>query len=88
VSAALPKCDCLDRCGDDPWIDENKCQPCPDYIARKAAEEQAKAHRTLMRFYGVSDLLSLVDQQAHHIERLQAKLPKPDVIAYSKPRAG
>ena len=29
----------------------------------------------LMRFYGVTTLQELIDAQAHHIERLQAKLP-------------
>lgn len=24
----LPSCDCLNWCGDDPWLQEKRCKPC------------------------------------------------------------
>lgn len=37
----LDDCDCLNRCGDDPWLDNGKAKPC----ARRASEEAAALHR-------------------------------------------
>ncbi|QZA80881.1 hypothetical protein [Deefgea piscis] len=28
----LPECDCLNWCGDDPWLKQEKCKPCADKI--------------------------------------------------------
>lgn len=47
------------------------------------------AHRQLMKFYGVITLRALVNAQAHHIEKLQAKLPPtPNVFAPQRVREG
>lgn len=49
----------------------------------KAGNEQ------LMRFYGVASLAALVDAQARHVEKLQAKLPPtPNVFAPQRVREG
>ena len=48
--------------------------------------EPTEAQAQLMRFYGVPDLPALIDAQAHHIERLQAKLPKQPSLAPTFPR--
>lgn len=41
----------------------------------------SESHALLAKFYGVSTLGELVDAQAHHIEKLQAKLPpSPNVF--------
>lgn len=37
----LDNCDCLNTCGDDPWLAKGKAQPC----ARRAREEAAALHR-------------------------------------------
>lgn len=37
------KCDCLNFCGDDPWIDKGKATPCAPYKRKQAAEEKAQA---------------------------------------------
>jgi hypothetical protein len=38
----------------------------------------AKEIEQLMRFYAVDTLEALVEAQASHVEKLQAKLPKAD----------
>lgn len=46
-------------------------------------------HRQLCSFYSVDTLEQLVDMQAHHIERLQAKLPPtPDSLRPNRVREG
>lgn len=53
------------------------------------AHQGARDHAQLMKFYGVETLSDLVDKQAHHIERLQAKLPPtPNVFAPQRVREG
>lgn len=56
-------CDCLNYCGDDPWLQDGRAAPCDRKKARdrKAAELQAKHAR-------VSELL----QQLGHLEVLSA----------------
>jgi len=39
------RCDCLNACGDDPWLSTGKAAPCPHQVARKAAECEAEAKR-------------------------------------------
>ena len=40
--AVKVRCDCLNRCGDDPWIEQGKAMPCKTmraYLVRKKAIE-------------------------------------------------
>ncbi|WP_155837617.1 hypothetical protein [Herminiimonas sp. CN] len=37
------KCDCLNFCGDDPWIDKEKATPCAHYKRKQAAKAKAQA---------------------------------------------
>lgn len=37
----LDDCDCLNTCGDDPWLAKGKAKPCE----RRASEEAAELHR-------------------------------------------
>lgn len=39
------RCDCLNACGDDPWLATGKAEPCPHLVARAAAEREAQAKR-------------------------------------------
>lgn len=41
----------------------------------------------LMKFYSVDSIEELVKMQAHHVERLQEKLPKNDMVAVQHVRA-
>lgn len=37
ANAALPKCDCLNLCGDDPWLVKGKAAHCDHFKAREKA---------------------------------------------------
>lgn len=36
------KCDCLNDCGDDPWLRDGRSQPCERLKKERAAEAKAK----------------------------------------------
>ena len=57
-------------------------------LAQPAPEgaDSCEPHKALMRFYGVDSIPALIDAQAHHIERLQAKLPPTPSLAPTFPR--
>jgi hypothetical protein len=63
-------------------------------VAREAlasappAPSSAPAHQQLMKFYGVDTLAALVDAQAYHVEKLQAKLPPTPSLAPQRVREG
>lgn len=38
-------CDCLNHCGDDPWVASGKAASCEAFQARAAAEREAQAKR-------------------------------------------
>lgn len=57
-------------------------------LAARPSEPPKAEHETLMKFYGVSNLSALVEAQAHHVEKLQAKLPRNDQPAFSRVREG
>lgn len=38
-------CDCLNYCGDDPRLACGEVAPCPELLARRAAEREAEAKR-------------------------------------------
>ncbi|HAX23091.1 MAG TPA: hypothetical protein DCY64_22745 [Hydrogenophaga sp.] len=42
----------------------------------------------LLRFYGVGDYQTLVAAQAAHIEKLQAKVPRDNIPAFTTAREG
>jgi hypothetical protein len=48
----------------------------------------SESHQQLMKFYGVSTLQQLVDAQARHVEKLQAKLPATPSLAPQRVREG
>ncbi len=54
--------------------------------ADRAATAPEPQNEQLMKFYGVSTTQALIDAQAHHIERLQAKLPATPSLAPTFPR--
>ena len=78
MSATPVTCDCLNDCGDDPWLKDGRSQPCKYLRQRQAldlmAEQKALAREPLYKFYSVSNIVDLVEAQAAHIEKLQAKL--------------
>lgn len=46
-SDARPPCDCLNWCGDDPWLATGRSRPCDALTARQRerAEAETRAHR-------------------------------------------
>lgn len=40
MAKKLPPCDCLNYCGDDPWITKGKARPCAHKIKRDAEDAQ------------------------------------------------
>lgn len=52
------------------------------------AEPVAPEHAQLMKFYAVNSMAALVDAQAKHIEKLQAKLPPLPSLAAPRLREG
>lgn len=55
---------------------------------REPMSEGRASDRQLMDFYSVDTLPDLIDAQACHIERLQAKLPQLDQPAFTRVREG
>lgn len=59
--------------------------PTPPVLPIEAGQQEPVADQ-LMKFYGVETLEALVERQAHHIEKLQAKLPITPSLAPQKVR--
>jgi hypothetical protein len=60
----------------------------PAQPVREPMSEGRASDRQLMDFYSVDTLPDLIDAQACHIERLQAKLPQLDQPAFTRVREG
>lgn len=41
----LPPCDCLNWCGDDPWLQDGRAEPCQDRKDRERREAEGKVER-------------------------------------------
>lgn len=72
------KCDCLNDCGDDPWLKDGRADPCEHLRERQQqaaiAAKRAEARMVLHKFYNTSTIEDLVDAQLHQVERLQAQI--------------
>lgn len=70
-------CDCLNFCGDDPWLKSGKSTPCKALIDHRHHEkiiQQKQAAATLLcQKFGVTNLLDLILAQDTHIQRLEGK---------------
>lgn len=71
------ECDCLNWCGDDPWLAKGLAQPCERLVLqrRKAAiaAAQTEARVLLHKRHGTTTIEDLVEAQANHIAQLEAK---------------
>jgi hypothetical protein len=47
--AAGMKCDCLNECGDDPWLRDGRVKPCDGRIAALAKAEQRRNDIALVK---------------------------------------
>jgi hypothetical protein len=70
------ECDCLIRCGDDPWLSDGRSAPCARMKKQLAFER--KMHRQMERaaelrkFYGVNSDFELIEKMHSEITRLEA----------------
>jgi len=69
------KCDCLNRCGDDPWLKDGRAVPC-DNLVRQREQEHQRALETvrvnlLMQQYGVTTVYDLIEHLHGEVKRLQ-----------------
>lgn len=59
------ECDCLNRCGDDPWIKDGRSEPCENLLAARLKDQQAKERaekvEQIATRYGTKGILSLLD---------------------------
>jgi len=62
------------------------CGPSPTEASKPVQAEAPISD--LMKFYSVDNLSALVEAQARHIEKLQAKLPRNDQPAFTRIREG
>lgn len=83
-------CDCLNDCGDDPGLRDGRAQPCKILLDKqhqdRISELKAAARQVLCQFYGVFNIVDLVEAQATHIERLQAQLTALQSPVQIKPK--
>ena len=76
-------CDCINWCGDDPWLPDGRAIPCERLKKRQAddaaADKRAEERIALCKAWGVTDTDNLVIRMQEEIERLQADLqPEPE----------
>lgn len=55
LESALPACDCLSRCCDDPDVYRGKARPCKMFIEQSTRTANAAAARSLLKELGVID---------------------------------
>lgn len=72
--------------GDSPRLDHRRFAR--EVLAAAGVDSVDGAHAQLMKFYAVTTLDALVEAQAHHIEKLQAKLPPTPSFAPQRVREG
>ncbi len=69
------ECDCLNWCGDDPWLKDGRAQPCKALKKQKIQAaihaKRDKARMVLHRRYNTATIEDLVDAQASHIAKLE-----------------
>ena len=71
-------CDCLNTCGDDPWLKDGRVQPCKNFIKREqqdklAPEKMAKVTK-IAELYGAGADFDLVVLLHEKVQRLTAEL--------------
>ncbi len=69
-------CDCLNTCGDDPWLKDGRVQPCKNFIKREqqdklALEKMAKVTK-IAELYGAGADFDLVILLHERLERVTA----------------
>ncbi len=78
-------CDCLNTCGDDPWLKDGRVRPCKNFIKREqqdklAVEKMAKVTK-IAELYGAGADFDLVVLLHEKVQHLTAELAKADAHA-------
>lgn len=75
----LPPCDCLNLCGDDPWLAQKRSRPCAALRKRQAFDARCAQAQALLRNAGrvgdganviqgmVHPLLAKLDESTDHV---------------------
>jgi hypothetical protein len=67
---------------------EEEGDPVAEVASLVEASRMTADHLALAKFYGVTTYAGLVQAQAHHVEKLQAKLPPTPSLAPQRVREG
>jgi hypothetical protein len=74
----MTHCDCLNRCGDDPWLHDGRAEACEHLVSQREADKlfevQQLRRQVLYDFYAVNNIVDLVEAMAADVARLHAKL--------------
>lgn len=68
-------CDCLNHCGDDPWLKDGRSKPCEKLKLRQEQERQRALETVrvnlLMQQYGATTVYDLIEHLHSEVTRLQ-----------------
>lgn len=68
-------CDCLNDCGDDPWLADGRSFPCQRRVDQQARERafaaQSARVNAIIAQYAAADIYSLVEHLHAEVTRLQ-----------------
>lgn len=71
------QCDCLNFCGDDPWLRDGRARPCDSHLEHleklKLLEQQAKELATIQAQYGMPNLVQLALHLHQEVQRLKGE---------------
>lgn len=75
---ALPACDCLNYCGDDPWLKNGKAAECEKMKLRREQDQQRALETVrvnlLMPQYGVTTVYDLIEHLHTKVEQLPTNI--------------
>jgi len=74
--SATVQCDCLNHCGDDPWLKDGRSQPCASLLAEQLREKQERPQAEkvveICNIYGTDNIADLIMIMQSKIEHLTA----------------
>lgn len=85
MSAHTPvECDCLNWCGDDPWLKDGRSTPCGNLLKRQADDRKSERKHAeisdLCKVYGAATHYDLIVKMHNAIKAL-----RPSKIGSGKP---
>lgn len=77
MTATPVTCDCLNQCGDDPWLHDGsgRATPCKNRLAelaetKRLADQGTRVHQ-LMKHYATDSVYDLIEKLHAEVTRLQ-----------------